>query len=90
MSGKPVSEHQGDQSAFLDGRAQPVRLVLVFAIVALALMTMSVDSTIVATVLHSMQHGLRASINWAGWSPTSVSWLGLPVHGCGSRKGPPR
>jgi len=61
-----------------------VRRGLVFAIVALALLMMSVDSTIVATVLHSLQHGLRTSINWAGWTITAYSFgfvLMLPITG---------
>jgi MFS family permease len=64
--------------------SRPVRRVLVFAIVALALLMMSVDSTIVATALHSLQHGLKTSINWAGWTITAYSFgflLTLPVCG---------
>ncbi len=63
---------------------RPVRRVLVFAIIALALLMMSVDSTIVATALHSLQHGLQTSINWAGWTITAYSFgfvLMLPVSG---------
>jgi len=55
-----------------------------FAVVALALLMMSVDSTIVATALHSLQHGLGASINWAGWTITAYSFgfvLTLPISG---------
>jgi MFS family permease len=57
---------------------------LVFSIVALTLLMMSVDSTIVATVLHSLQHGLGTTINWAGWTLTAYSFgfvLMLPVSG---------
>jgi len=57
---------------------------LVFAIVALALLMMSIDSTIVATALHSLQSELQTSIEWAGWTITAYS-LGfvvvLPVSG---------
>jgi len=63
---------------------QPVRRVLVFTTVALALMMMSVDSTIVATALHALQHGLDTSINWAGWTLTAYSFgfvLMLPISG---------
>lgn len=66
------------------GESPPVRRVLVFTIVALALMMMSVDSTIVATALHSLQLGLHTSINWAGWTLTAYSFgfvLMLPVSG---------
>jgi EmrB/QacA subfamily drug resistance transporter len=53
-------------------------------IVGLALLMMSVDSTIVATALHSLQDGLRTSINWAGWTITAYSFgfvLMLPISG---------
>ena len=63
---------------------QPVRRGLVFAIVGLALMMMSIDSTIVATALHTLQHDLDTSVNWAGWTITAYSFgflLMLPVSG---------
>ena len=66
------------------GESPPVRRVLVFTIVALALLMMSIDSTIVATALHSLQRGLHTSIDWAGWTITAYA-LGfvvfLPVSG---------
>ncbi len=71
-------------TAHADAEARPVRRVLVFAIVAFALLMMSVDSTIVATALDSLQHGLDTSINWAGWTITAYSLgfvLMLPVSG---------
>lgn len=49
----------------------PIRRVRVFTIVALALMMMSVDTTIVATALHSLTQGLGTSINRAGWTITA-------------------
>ena len=55
-----------------------------FTIVGLALLMMSVDSTIVATALHALQQGLGTSINWAGWTLTAYSFgfvLMLPVSG---------
>jgi len=58
--------------------------VLVFAIVALTLFMMSVDSTIVATALYSLHRGLQTSINWAGWTITTYSFgfvLMLPMSG---------
>ncbi|HMN74633.1 MAG TPA: MFS transporter [Burkholderiaceae bacterium] len=67
-----------------DGERQPVRRALVFSIVALALMMMSIDSTIVATALHTLQHDLGTSVNWAGWTITAYSFgfvLMLPVSG---------
>ena len=67
-----------------DHAAQPVRRVPVFTIVAMALLMMSVDSTIVATALGSLQEGLGTSINWAGWTITAYSLgfvLMLPISG---------
>ncbi|MFO1363311.1 MAG: MFS transporter [Burkholderiales bacterium] len=66
------------------GEDPPVRRAVVFAIIALALLMMSVDSTIVATALHALQHGLGTSINWAGWTITAYSLgfvLMLPISG---------
>lgn len=63
---------------------QPVRRLLIFTIVALALMMMSIDATIVATALHTLQHELNTSVNWAGWTITAYSFgfvLMLPVSG---------
>lgn len=63
---------------------RPVHRGLVFTIVALALLMMSIDSTIVATALHSLRSELQTSIDWAGWTITAYS-LGfvviLPVSG---------
>ncbi len=63
---------------------QPVRRGLVFLTVALALLMMSLDATIVATALAAIQHGLDASVNLAGWTITAYS-LGfvimLPISG---------
>lgn len=56
----------------------------VFATVALALLMMAVDGTIVATALHTLRHDLDTSINWAGWTLTAYSVgfvLMLPVSG---------
>ena len=63
---------------------EQVRRPLVFTIVALALMMMSIDSTIVATALHTLQHDLDTSVNWAGWTITAYSFgfvVMLPVSG---------
>jgi EmrB/QacA subfamily drug resistance transporter len=62
----------------------PIHRGLVFTIIALALLMMSIDATIVATALHSLQHELQTSIDWVGWTITAYS-LGfvviLPVAG---------
>jgi len=93
MSVPPDSGAAGDPSAPLV-KARPVNRGLVFGIVALALLMMSIDSTIVATALHALRTGLQTSIGWAGWTITAYS-LGfvvmLPVTGrlselYGSRK----
>ena len=61
-----------------------MRRVLVFAIIALALMMMAVDGTIVATALDALQKGLRTSVNWVGWTITAYAFgfvLMLPISG---------
>ncbi|MBW7921475.1 MAG: MFS transporter [Rubellimicrobium sp.] len=62
----------------------PDRRRTVFAIVAFALLMMSLDGTIVATALHAIQQDLGTEVNWAGWTITAYS-LGfvimLPVAG---------
>lgn len=62
----------------------PVRRKTVFSIIALALLMMSIDSTIVATALHAIQQGLHTSINLTSWTITAYSFgfvLMLPVSG---------
>lgn len=62
----------------------PIKKALVFTIVALALLMMTVDSTIIATALHTLQNELHTSINWAGWTLTAYSFgfvLMLPISG---------
>lgn len=57
---------------------------MIFVTVALALLMSSIDQTIVATALHSLQHGLHASVIWAGWTITVYSLgqvLMLPLAG---------
>ena len=66
------------------GQTEPVHRGVVFTIVALALLMMSIDTTIVATALHTLRRELHTSIDWAGWTLTAYS-LGfviiLPVSG---------
>ena len=70
----------------LSARAEsrPIHRGLVFTIVGLALLMMSIDSTIVATALHTLRRELHTSIDWAGWTITAYS-LGfvivLPISG---------
>jgi EmrB/QacA subfamily drug resistance transporter len=66
------------------GATEPIHRGLVFTVVALALLMMSIDSTIVATALHTLRRELHTSIDWAGWTITAYA-LGfviiLPVSG---------
>jgi len=76
--------HAADVVVSVRGERPPVRRSLVFTVVALALLMMSIDSTIVATALHTLQRGLHTSIDWAGWTITAYA-LGfvvvLPISG---------
>lgn len=80
-----------------DGSDQPKitgRQVALFAVVAVALLMSTLDMTIVATALESLQRGLDTSVAWAGWTITAYSLgmvLMLPLSGkltdrLGSRK----
>ncbi len=80
-----VQHEAGTADGLLSLRAErPVHRGWIFTIVALALLMMSIDSTIVATALHSLRLGLHTSIDWAGWTLTAYS-LGfvvvLPISG---------
>jgi EmrB/QacA subfamily drug resistance transporter len=55
-------------TAPVDGR-QP-RRYLVFAVVSIALFMASVDQTIVATALGTVQRDLHAQVNWSSWTIT--------------------
>ena len=78
-SSAPASE-QGETPS--QPKAPPRQLV--FAIVAIALFMGSVDLTIVATALPAIHRGLRASINWVGWTITIYGLamvVTLPIAG---------
>ena len=67
-----------------DTHPPDIRRIPAFITIAFALLTLSVDSTIVATVLHELQHGLDTTINWAGWTITAFAFgfvLMLPISG---------
>ncbi|MGH7120387.1 MAG: MFS transporter [Acetobacteraceae bacterium] len=55
-----------------------IRPVVIFGVVAMALLMSSLDQTIVATALHALQHDLGAPITWASWTMTIYS-LGLVI-----------
>lgn len=57
------------ESAADAGTAEPRRF-LVFAIVSLALMMASIDQTIVATALPTLQRDLHTQVNWSTWTLT--------------------
>jgi MFS family permease len=83
MSSQPDAE-EADRSHDLPEMTEPLRRGVVFTIVALSLLMMSIDSTIVATVLHALQHGLGTTVNWAGWTLTAYSFgfaVMLPISG---------
>jgi EmrB/QacA subfamily drug resistance transporter len=64
-------EHTADaENTVLAGDEPQPRRRLVFAIVAMALFMASVDQTIVATALPTIQHDLHARLNWSGWTIT--------------------
>jgi MFS family permease len=60
-------------SGAVEDPAPAPRRVAIFVAVALALLMSSLDGTIVATALHSIQKGLHASINWTSWTITAYS-----------------
>jgi len=45
----------------------------IFSVVTMALLMSSLDGTIVATALKSIQHGLHSSINWTSWVITAYA-----------------
>ena len=56
----------------------------IFSICAVALFMSSMDATIVATALHTIDGDLHATINWAGWAITIYqlgSILAMPLAG---------
>ncbi len=60
---------EGGRSASPGGEPQPRRR-LVFAVVSIALFMASVDQTIVATALGTLQRDLHAPVNWSSWTIT--------------------
>lgn len=68
----------------MDHSLKPARQLRVFTVIAMALLMMAIDSTIVATALHAIQLGLQTSVNLAGWTITAYSFgfvLMLPISG---------
>jgi EmrB/QacA subfamily drug resistance transporter len=81
------------ESAADAGTAEPRRF-LVFAIVSLALMMASIDQTIVATALPTLQRDLHTQVNWSTWTLTIYALgqiLVMPLAGkvgerCGRKR----
>jgi EmrB/QacA subfamily drug resistance transporter len=74
----------GTSSSVVSGAPRPVRRRTIFAIVSMALMMASVDQTIVATALPSLQQDLHARINWSSWTITAYALgqvLVMPLAG---------
>lgn len=82
---KDVSAVETKKEVFMTTEQQPrIRKVWVFSIVAMSLLMTTVDATIVATALHTLQNELHTTINWAGWTLTAYSFgfvLMLPISG---------
>jgi EmrB/QacA subfamily drug resistance transporter len=71
------------KTAIADDEPKPGRQ-LIFAIVAVTLVMSSVDQTIVATALPTIQHDLHAQLNWSSWTITIYALgqlLAMPVAG---------
>lgn len=51
----------------------PVNKWLVFSIIAFSLFMMTMNSTIIATALSTLQKDLGASVSWVGWTLTAYS-----------------
>ncbi len=86
----PVVDGEGDADRVSDrrGASDPGGVTAgqaaVFAVVAVALLMSTLDMTIVATALESLQRGLDTSVAWAGWTITAYSLgmvLMLPLSG---------
>lgn len=57
---------------------------LIFAICAMGLFMASIDATIVSTALRTIDHELRAPVNWGSWSITIYQFgqiLAMPLAG---------
>jgi EmrB/QacA subfamily drug resistance transporter len=57
---------------------------LIFSVMAVALLMVSVDQTIVATALRTIQQDLNAPLTWSGWTITAYSLgqiIAMPLAG---------
>ncbi|MEO9147381.1 MAG: MFS transporter [Ginsengibacter sp.] len=79
---EPPLNFTSEENPGTGGGPPPIRKGLVFTIVALALLMTTVDATIVATALDTLQHDLHTTVNWVGWILTGYSFglvLMLPI-----------
>jgi EmrB/QacA subfamily drug resistance transporter len=81
-----IAPAQGATVAAAEGTAgEPLdRRKLVFGIVSIGLFMASIDQTIVATALPSIEHALHTGINWSGWTITIYALgqvIAMPMAG---------
>ena len=67
-------EQKSTTKSELNHKYEAVDPKIVFPIIALSLLMITVDSTIVATALHALQVDLQTSVSWAGWTLTAYSF----------------
>ncbi|NLA62218.1 MAG: MFS transporter, partial [Bacteroidales bacterium] len=67
-------EKKSTTKSKLNHKYEAVDPKIVFPIIALSLLMITVDSTIVATALHALQVDLQTSVSWAGWTLTAYSF----------------
>ena len=81
MVSAPVADKQATGTP---GPEPQPRRHLVFALVSLALFMASIDQTIVATALPTLQKDLHAQVNWSAWTITIYSLgqvVAMPLAG---------
>ncbi len=67
-------EQKNTTKSELSHKYEAVNPIVVFPIIAMSLLMITVDSTIVATALHALQVDLQTSVSWAGWTLTIYSF----------------
>ena len=67
-------EQKSTTAREINQKYEAVNPLIVFPIIAMSLLMITVDSTIVATALHALQIDLQTSVSWAGWTLTIYSF----------------
>ena len=67
-------EQKSTTAREINQKYEAVNPLIVFPIIAMSLLMITVDSTIVATALHALQVDLQTSVSWAGWTLTIYSF----------------